>query len=118
MCAQHKTVLAVLAQIAVVDPIRVLNGHTVVTNWPVLSIELAHRIIALINLDIIPVISTGEQQGAHHRVSISALVNHISVALMNIACVHVEHHLVVKERSGVACVEVITVIAVVGNNTF
>ncbi len=116
--SEHEAVLVVLVEVAVVDPVGVLHGHTVVAHRPVLRVELTLCVVTLIALDVVPVVATGEQERTHHRVAIGTLVDHVAVGLLDVGSVHVKGHLVVEERGCVAHVEVVTVVTVVGNNTF
>ena len=118
LCAHHVAVLVAFAEVAVVNPVGVLDCEVVCTVTPVLSGDLAGRIVNLVCANLAPVVAAGEEVSAHDRVHIRALVDHVAVGLIDVACVEVKGHLVVEEFRRVADVEVVTVVAVVRNDAF
>ncbi len=112
----HIAVLAVLVEVAVVYPVRVLHGHAVVAGAPVLNVDFTVRVVALVGTDVVPRIAARIKQRAYQRVAVGTLIDHVAVGLVDIAGIEVQGHTVVQKRSGVADIEVITVITVVGGN--
>ena len=116
-CVEHKAVLLVLAEVAVVDPVWILHCHTGVTDRPILCRESSCDIISLVHLHCIPVSATREDVGTDQRVVVCTLVDHIAVLLEDVACSDIEVHLVLEERCGVAESEVVSVVCVVRNDS-
>ena len=113
---EHVTVLAVLAQVAVVDPVGVLHGHSGSADGPVLRGNLVHGIVSFVHLDLLPVVAAGEEIGAHDGVVVGSLIDHVAVFLQHVAGPYVQPHLIVQKRGGVAEREVVAVVAVVGHD--
>ena len=117
MCSQHVAVFETFAYVAVAYPVGVLSGHAVVAVLPVLYVEVACRVVYLIHLDFVPVVAAGEEVCAYDGVHVCTLVYHVPIVLIDVACVEVKGHLVVEECGGIADVEVVAVVAVVGDDT-
>ena len=114
----HVAVLAVLAQVAVADPVGVLHLIGIGSHRrPVLLVDAARGVVAFIHLHIRPVVAAREEVSRHQRVGVDALIDHVAVFLDNVAGTQIEVHLVLEERRGIAESEVVTVVTVVGNDT-
>ena len=111
---QHITFLVVVAEITVVDPVRVL--HTQVSR-KVIAPELFHqfrsRIVSLEAPVKVEVLATREKICRCKRVCIHTLIGHVLVLLDNVACTGIKTELVIEEVCRVPECKVITVIQVV-----
>ena len=118
MCAYHVTVFGVLAQVTVVHPIGVLHGQTIFAPLPVLGGNLTSRVVNLVCAHFVPVVTAGEEIGTHNGVHVRTLINHVTVHLVDVACVQIQCHLVVEKLRCVTIGEVVAVVALIGYNTF
>ena len=115
--AQDVTLAGLGGQVAVVDPVRVLHGDAGVADRPVLGVELAGVVPALVEPDVGPFIAPREEVGAHDRVVVQTLVEHVAMVLHDVLGAHVEGHLVLEELGGVAELRVVAVVGGVRDDT-
>ena len=112
-CAQHVTLLVILAELAVLHPVRVLHTDVVVSVRPVVDIVSEGSIIALVHLHILEAFTPREQIKARERVVIYTLRHEVAVILLHEAGRKVKGKLVLGKLGRVASSEVVAVVGAV-----
>ena len=106
------------AQIAVGDPVRVLHTKITFTLRPKHGVDFACWVPAFEHFDKAEIVSARKQINRHDRVGINTLIGHVSVVLDDIAGAYIEFHLTIQKARCIAKVEIVTVITIVGYDTF
>ena len=112
---KHIPPLVIVAQVAVVYPVRVLHAQVA---GEVVAPELLHQLGAgIVPFEVavqVEILAAGEEICRCQRVRIDSLVGHVLVLLHYIACTCVKFQFVLQEIGCIAEGEVVAVIDIVG----
>ena len=114
--AAHQAVLVVLPLLVLGDPVGILHGVFEVVG-PVLGLETAAGVVALIHLHLGPVVTGGEQIHGNDGVAVFALGDHVLLEHVAVGDVDIHGEDVFHQVRGVAEAQVVAVHVVIVHDT-